>query len=128
MKQHSKSIVLILDNAPFNHSVALKNFVSTRTLNIQNSLITNNVVCNTGVENFIQEKSISIFPNPTRNILKIANTPANFQLSVYSIEGKEIFTIADATQIDVSNFSAGIYFLKIENPILLYHQMFQIVK
>jgi hypothetical protein len=60
--------------------------------------------------------------------LNIKNTPPNFDLSVRAIDGKVIFKIADATQIDVSHFPAGTYFMKIQSSNFLFHELFQIVK
>jgi len=72
----------------------------------------------------IQEQPLNgilIFPNPTKEILNISGitTRTKIQVSMISSEGKTLFTsILNADgQIDVSNLSTGIYFLKLEDGV-----------
>lgn len=60
-------------------------------------------------------ESISIFPNPTNDILNITRAE-NANIAIYDILGKEILTkenISAVEGIEVSHLQAGTYFLKI---------------
>lgn len=65
----------------------------------------------------IFEKSISFYPNPSKEILKIDVKSASIKLSKISIidsQGREIIKKStDLKSIDISNLSKRIYFLKI---------------
>jgi hypothetical protein len=58
--------------------------------------------------------TIKIYPNPTKDILKIQSTTTIKQVAVYSILRKEIISTTSET-IDVSNLKNGIYLIKIES-------------
>jgi hypothetical protein len=72
----------------------------------------------------IQEQPLNgilIFPNPTKETLNISGIRpgTKIQASMISSDGKTLFTFilnADG-QIDVSNLSTGIYFLKLEDGV-----------
>ena len=72
----------------------------------------------------IQEQPLNgilIFPNPTKEILNISGIRPGtiIQVSMISADGKTLFTstlFADG-QIDVSDLSKGIYFLKLEDGV-----------
>ena len=74
---------------------------------------------------FIKEKNeltsttISIFPNPTKNQIDISSTHDFSNVKLFSSELKKIkeenFIKTTTKQIDLSNFSSGIYFIKIDN-------------
>lgn len=72
-----------------------------------------------GVESFTQ-LNFDYFPNPTRdNITVSANTNIN-SVQLYDVQGRNLITkITDATEVvlDVSNYSNGIYFLKVSSEI-----------
>ncbi|WP_432412850.1 T9SS type A sorting domain-containing protein [Rasiella sp. SM2506] len=66
------------------------------------------------VEDFNFAEAVSVFPNPVSNTLTIS-IASNFNFikaEVYSIGGKKLKETS-AKQIDFSNFSAGIYFVKV---------------
>ncbi|MDA9303955.1 T9SS type A sorting domain-containing protein [bacterium] len=59
---------------------------------------------------------ISIFPNPTNNILNVVGLLNDITYKIYSINGKliESGTLNEST-IDVSTFENGVYFLQLES-------------
>ncbi len=65
--------------------------------------------------------NISLFPNPAKNILTIEfiDTQVNTEFSIYSLQGSLIIkkqTLDQTkTNINISNLSVGVYFLKLEN-------------
>ena len=68
----------------------------------------------------LQEHNITLFPNPTKGQLLVEITHLDkvkkSSIEVYSLEGVSIFhqdNIRDQTQIDLSDYPAGTYILKI---------------
>ena len=57
--------------------------------------------------------SISVFPNPTCDILQINSTESILNATIYSVSGQFISNESGNT-IDVSRLEAGYYFLTIE--------------
>ena len=61
---------------------------------------------------------VNIFPNPTINVLHIViNSYPSVKLAIYSALGEQIFKDyinQGETDIDISNYSKGVYFLQIE--------------
>lgn len=69
------------------------------------------------LNNFINEPSYSIYPNPVNKTLKIDKTDNIKKIHIYNYLGiklKEITKI-NSNKIDFSNYKKGIYFLKIVN-------------
>ncbi len=69
-----------------------------------------------------KEPSVSLFPNPTSNIINIINqntTPETFNLSLINIQGQLLLSkrinINTSYTLDLSKFSKGIYFLNLQN-------------
>ncbi|MDD4575853.1 MAG: T9SS type A sorting domain-containing protein [Bacteroidales bacterium] len=63
---------------------------------------------------------VSIFPNPTSDILFIQDLKSDSQLSIYNSLGSLVYrtmTKTENTEINVSNFPNGNYVLKIENGV-----------
>lgn len=72
---------------------------------------------NLGVDDFISQ-NFSVYPNPVKEQLMINSLIQNYDLTVYSIQGQLLFNSRNRTgntTIDYSNFSEGIYLLKIES-------------
>lgn len=62
------------------------------------------------------KKSFIIFPNPTKNIIYIESPLSSIdKIEVFDIYGKQILFDHHSNQIDLSRFSAGIYFISIES-------------
>lgn len=57
--------------------------------------------------------AITLYPNPTDGILNISEQVE--KLSIYTIIGEKIMETSNATTIDISSLSAGIYILSMEN-------------
>lgn len=67
--------------------------------------------------NSISENDFSVYPNPSESFLNIkynANVSIK-RVALVDVTGKEIFNQLNAQPIDVSNFSKGLYILKIES-------------
>jgi Secretion system C-terminal sorting domain len=60
---------------------------------------------------------VAIFPNPTRDILNIEAESVNYaRLEIYAITGEMILNIqinSNSQTIDISNYTSGIYIIKI---------------
>ncbi len=54
----------------------------------------------------------AIFPNPSSGIIHIENQDIQ-TIQIYNIAGQKIKELAPQTQLDLSEFSKGIYFLKL---------------
>jgi hypothetical protein len=71
-----------------------------------------------GIENDAIRNPITMYPNPSNSMVTITSTSDKIKrLSVVSIEGKEILnqiTDSNSYQLNVSNFSRGIYIVSIE--------------
>jgi hypothetical protein len=77
-----------------------------------------------GVEDFTSLNNISIAPNPSNGIFNITknNQMTISKVSVFDINGKVLKVIdselsLEAIQINLSDFSKGVYFLEISNDI-----------
>ena len=59
--------------------------------------------------------TISIFPNPTADFVNITvSGPLDYRVSVYSLEGKLLFSETNARQLDLQSFSDGTYILELQ--------------
>lgn len=67
------------------------------------------------VEDNIISKSVTVFPNPVKNIFQInlSNTLELEKATIYNYIGQNLLESKE-TVIDISNLSKGIYFLEIE--------------
>lgn len=77
----------------------------------------------TSINEFSQENKISIYPNPTSDILNIDNSIAVTKVSVFDITGKVVMN-AYSNQINVSNISTGVHFIKVETDDTIYTERF----
>ena len=66
---------------------------------------------------FFTENSIKIFPNPSSDFIKISRLTKNEGYRIYNVLGAEIKNgiIPNNKQIDIRDFTNGLYFLKFEN-------------
>ena len=94
--------------------------------------INNPLYCVTGVrvkENYKLDKEIKIFPNPTASIINIVdenNAFANSTIEIKTYLGQVVFTTPFNSQINLQNFSAGMYFLTVKDKDYL--KTFKIIK
>ena len=75
-----------------------------------------NVVGNAlSIEEFSLENSVSIFPNPTRDIITIdaANSITVNSLELYNIVGKQVIKTNNVSTLNLSQLSAGVYMLRV---------------
>ena len=84
----------------------------------QSSIKTKEVSVVLNVEDFIQD--FHIFPNPVQNVIQIKNlnNDSDYSITLYDLNGKRVHHESDCNRdklISVSNFSRGIYLLKIMN-------------
>ncbi len=56
------------------------------------------------------------FPNPVTDIVRLQGIPSGtlFTISVFNTLGQQMLEVANQSQMDLSSFSSGIYFLQIE--------------
>ena len=94
--------------------------------NINGTLSTaDNIFLNTdagviGIHSSTPELSVTIFPNPASDIIHIstAQFSGSSLLSISDFTGKttaQLTILSAITEIDISNYSPGIYFIKLEN-------------
>ena len=58
--------------------------------------------------------TMQLYPNPVQSVLSVQSQESIKSLQLYDISGKLIFTSEkNVNQIDFSNYTNGIYFLKI---------------
>ncbi|HIP36055.1 MAG TPA: T9SS type A sorting domain-containing protein, partial [Crocinitomix sp.] len=55
------------------------------------------------------DSNISIYPNPTNNIVNLSIDMNNYTVNVYGLDGRLILTEASAKQIDLSELANGVY-------------------
>jgi hypothetical protein len=68
----------------------------------------------TGINDFSINNSVSIYPNPSTEVISIVGLPYNYELSLTDLTGKivaKVFTQNAIHQIDISDLQNGIYML-----------------
>ncbi|MES2130712.1 MAG: T9SS type A sorting domain-containing protein [Bacteroidota bacterium] len=73
-----------------------------------------------GIAEILPHQSFSLFPNPTALILTVSeNTTAynhdNYSMEIVNSMGQSLISLPYQTQIDISKFSSGMYFLNIRS-------------
>ena len=93
--------------------------------------ITNTTTCaaTVGINKFSKSSSINIYPNPAQNNFTI-ETNEKQTISMFDINGKLILLqiITGTTNIDASNFNAGVYNISITNNTSVINKRLVIVK
>lgn len=59
------------------------------------------------------KSSLNIYPNPTTGIVSISGMNGSYAVVLFDNSGKELRTYKNVTTIDLSEFSAGHYFIKV---------------
>jgi N-acetylneuraminic acid mutarotase len=82
------------------------------------STFTQSVSLCTGVASLTKEGSISVYPNPFNALFTISGIELNTNISIYNTIGELVKTVQSVNtnaSIDLSGYSNGIYFIKIQN-------------
>ncbi len=78
----------------------------------------------TDLNSYKEENSISIYPNPSDDIINIEiENPINATIEIYNIMGKLLYsntTGSKIDKIDVSNYTAGIYLIMVKQIDWIY--------
>ena len=101
----SQAAVLGNTNRDINASVELWNFFNAHTL------------CNTtvGIDEQTNQFQMKIYPNPATSILNISFTTTDqLNVSIKNYIGQTVYSISNQTQIDITNLTSGVYFVKVE--------------
>lgn len=70
------------------------------------------------VENIVLNQGVSVYPNPVNNILNINKTDSTIEIknvSLFNSLGKLIYSNNATQSIDVTNYTKGVYFLRLES-------------
>lgn len=68
---------------------------------------------NTAIE-LTKNNNISIYPNPTTGKLNISSNEKVNRITVFNVLGQNILDINQRTNVDITTFQSGIYYLNIE--------------
>jgi len=64
----------------------------------------------------VSNESFKLYPNPVEDYLYIQSSDTTIKnIDIYSILGKKIYSTSSENRLDMSSYSAGIYFIKINN-------------
>ena len=120
MKEYSYDLAAFTNEATF---IFRFNFVSDQSVNqegvvIDDLIIEGNVL---SVNDFNNEGSFVVYPNPSRNIFNVQwSSASSMEYQIYDITGKMISTNTyidssiNEVEIDLSSHSKGVYFLQIK--------------
>lgn len=74
-----------------------------------------NVPCDLLNTSEFSSTTIQVYPNPTRSLITIESTAPVTEIRVYNGIGTQVYTTKDSNTIDMSSYSSGIYFIKINS-------------
>ena len=65
-------------------------------------------------------KEVKIYPNPATSILNISllDVASQYSIQIYNVQGEIVKVVEPneiTTEIDVSNFFSGLYFMRVES-------------
>ena len=64
----------------------------------------------------VSNESFKLYPNPVEDYLYIQSSDTTIKnIDIYNILGKKIYSTSSENRLDMSSYSAGIYFIKINN-------------
>lgn len=89
-------------------SVTDSNMVLT-TLTVANGSVS------TGIGKVYSDNSISIFPNPVKNVLYFKNNPGNVTIEIYSVNGSLLKRVEPtvSSEVVISDLADGLYFIRL---------------
>jgi hypothetical protein len=70
----------------------------------------------TGIEDMTSQNTLSIFPNPARDIVNVYSDTEIEYVEIFSFDGRKIDTFqvdAKSVQINVDQYPPGVYFIRI---------------
>lgn len=70
-----------------------------------------------GLEDYLLEKGVSLYPNPVTSVLTVCLTRSFTQVEIIDLLGKVIYAapVSESDfQLNVSNYRAGVYFLRLK--------------
>jgi hypothetical protein len=101
-------------------------FAATYGRGVFSGTLTNTVLSN---ETFENNKNVSIYPNPVKDILNInfKDFTGDVSVKVIDINGREVFTqklsnVNNSNAINLEKLSTGIYILKLQGENLNYSE------
>ena len=59
--------------------------------------------------------NLSVYPNPTKSMLFIDGNEDIISIELFSISGRSLMQVINTNQLDISSFSTGVYFLKVND-------------
>ena len=67
------------------------------------------------VDEFDQENTVSVYPNPTNGRLFINSSYTIKDIALYDVQGRKVqgFNISEENMLDITHISKGVYFLEI---------------
>lgn len=76
---------------------------------------------NTSINNVVSKNKILVYPNPAENSLTVSNIEKKSSISIINIYGqtiKNIYSITENINIDITDLNNGIYFVKYGNETI----------
>lgn len=70
----------------------------------------------TGIDNHDVAQKIQAYPNPTTGVVRI--NAENSEISVYDIYGKFLFSEMSSNSINLANYPAGVYIIKVSQQLI----------
>lgn len=65
------------------------------------------------IEKHTKESPITLYPNPTQSNFHVTNVGMNASISVLSSSGQLIYKVVGISEIDMTPFPDGVYFIKV---------------
>lgn len=69
----------------------------------------------TSIDNILHDNVISVYPNPTADMLHINGLSAPTEVCLYDLQGKKVLSETIINLINVSQIKKGTYILKVNN-------------
>ncbi|MHA7843654.1 MAG: T9SS type A sorting domain-containing protein [Winogradskyella sp.] len=71
---------------------------------------------NLGINEFEEQKTFSIYPNPTTQYIQLTNIETQEEFIIYDVNGREVLkgVYEPNTQINVNNLESGLYYIKLK--------------
>ncbi len=111
--------VFYSDTAPWPNADGNGYYLKLADINLDNRLASSWIAANdiiSSVEEPAADISISLYPNPVSDILKIKSGPEILSLSIYDIHGRLIMTLDggnDICEVDLRHLMNGTYIVKV---------------